>query len=475
MATVPASAYIGKLQFKNGSTSATLNQYVAKFLFGARTDGGYYDTSDTTITDATTIAAIRTALKTEFKIDEIYVLTQSGKAKGFVGMVVDGGTHEGYHNMTVREGHKMTKNGVTYIALNDAGLHCIGEGNVNFSYLFENKASGYATLKAPIYDKCTYTMQYSVDQSTWYTYASINNKQVAAKTQSEPLSIGDLPNLTGQGGSSAKLYWRLVATNDEGTRNIGTSLNLKPSAYMCQSEYFLSFNSSTYSGNGTGRSLYMYQSAYDAIIAACRSYTRPVAEGHDYWERGDKISVSTAGLDTIYVYGSWAKLYKDTAGAAYTGHAGYYLLTKNYGVQINTYGKVTYIFYAYEAPGTNIVIRLTASFWRGDYDEESETWPLTATVVGEYVGGTATFPSTTANITVSCQFSTYDGGPSAAGAHIYGESATNYKEDSLTVAPGSGAGTGAFFAGYTESDTIQGVRITVKSNDSDYTASVTYA
>lgn len=472
MATVPASAYIGRLKFKKGST--VINHYIAKFLFGTKANGGYYDTGDVAnISNATTAAAIRTKICQEFSLDELEAVWQNGYAKGFIGLVIEGGTLAQYHDLTRRRGHKLTKNGVTYIALNDGGLHVRGDGNAVFNCLFDNHVEGYAVLNAPFYDKCTYTFQYSLDNSTWYTYNPINGVQVPAKG-SQISQISTLPNISGQGSSTAKLWWRLVAVNDEGTISRALTEDLKPSAQLYQAEVFSSLNSNTYSGSSTssgGKSLFMYVSDYQAILTACRAYTPPVAEGHAYWTRGDRVAASTAGLGTIRVKPSWVSLYKNTS-ASFT--AGYYLLTKNYGVYLNSTGLVTYIFYAYEAGGLNVTIRLTATFYR-EYNSETGLYSLTASVVGEYIGGTATDPSTTATIVVSCQFSTYNGGPSAAGAHIYGETSTNYKEDTLTVAPGGGTGMGAFFAGYADVDTIQGVRITVRSNTSSYTAAVVYA
>ena len=471
MAGIPGTKYLGKLVFKKGST--VKNIYIAKFFFGTKANGGYYDTGGTAnISNATTADAIRTKICQEFSLDEIEAVWQNGYAKGFIGLVKQGGSLINYHDMTKRAGHKLTKNGVTYVALNDAGLHVKGTGNVVFNVLFDNHVEGYAVLS------CTFTFQYSLDNSTWYTYASISSLQVPAKGQQRP-QISDLPNISGQGSSTAKLWWRLVAANDEGTINIGTSLNLKPSAQWYQAEGFDYLNSGTYSGNGQrAQSLYFYISDYSAIISACRDQTIPLPWYATWtaWSRGQKraVTAESVGLPDMYIYASWEALYKGGSGNALKNAAGYYLLTKNYGIQVNSNGKITYIFYAYEAGGLNITIRLTASFYKS-YNADTGLYSLTASVRGEYIGGTATDPSTTTTIVVSCQFSNYNDGPAAAGAHIYGETATNYKEDTLTVEPGGGTGMGAFFAGYADVDTINGVRIRVKSNTSDYTTAVVYA
>ena len=475
MAGIPGTKYLGKLVFKKGST--VKNIYIAKFFFGTKANGGYYDTGGTAnISNATTAAAIRTKICQEFSLDEIEAVWQNGYAKGFIGLVKDGGSLINYHDMTRRAGHKLTKNGVTYIALNDAGLHVKGWGNISMNYCFTTFMDGLLRYLAPFYDGCSYTFQYSTDGTNWTTYTSAS-RTISAKGEAT-ITFGTLTGIS-ENTPAGTLYTRLVCTNDEGTINVTNNITMKAAAIWQQATLFTGsytthIPTSVYSGSssGTGTGFYMMKADYDAIIAACRSYTPPVEAGHDYWTRGQRIAASTAGLGTIRVKPSLPELYNGTS-ASYT--AGWYLLTKNYGVYLNSTGLATYIFYAYEAPGTNPYIRVTASFSR-TWDEAANCYRLSAVCSAAYMDASPSNPNYDTTLTLQCQWSLTNGGAAAAGAYFNG--GATYATDTLLVeANPSGTPTAAAFFGYTDEGVtnINGCRITVTGNTSQLTASVVYA
>ena len=475
MAGIPGTKYLGKLVFKKGST--VKNIYIAKFFFGTKANGGYYDTGGTAnISNATTAAAIRTKICQEFSLDEIEAVWQNGYAKGFIGLVKDGGSLINYHDMTRRAGHKLTKNGVTYIALNDAGLHVKGWGNISMNYCFTTFMDGLLRYLAPFYDGCSYTFQYSTDGTNWTTYTSAS-RTISAKGEAT-ITFGTLTGIS-ENTPAGTLYTRLVCTNDEGTINVTNNITMKAAAIWQQAtrftgSYTTHIPTSVYSGSssGTGTGFYMMKADYDAIIAACRSYTPPVEAGHDYWTRGQRIAASTAGLGTIRVKPSLPELYNGTS-ASYT--AGWYLLTKNYGVYLNSTGLATYIFYAYEAPGTNPYIRVTASFSR-TWDEAANCYRLSAVCSAAYMDASPSNPNYDTTLTLQCQWSLTNGGAAAAGAYFNG--GATYATDTLLVeANASGTPTAAAFFGYTDEGVtnINGCRITVTGNTSQLTASVVYA
>lgn len=475
MAGIPGTKYLGKLVFKKGST--VKNIYIAKFIFGTKANGGYYDTSGAAnISNATTAAAIRAKICQEFSLDEIEAVWQNGYAKGFIGLVKQGGSLINYHDMTKRAGHKLTKNGVTYVALNDGGLHVKGWGNISMNYCFTTFMDGLLRYLAPFYDGCTYTFQYSTDGTNWTTYTSAS-RTISAKGEAT-ITFGTLSGIS-ENTPAGTLYTRLVCTNDEGTINVTNNITMKAAAIWQQAtrftgSYTTHIPTSVYSGSssGTGTGFYMMKADYDAIIAACRSYTRPVEAGHDYWERGQRIAASTAGLGTIRVKPSLPALYNGTS-ASYT--AGWYLLTKNYGVYLNSSGTVTYIFYAYEAPGTNPYIRVTASFSR-TWDEAANCYRLSAVCSAVYMDASPTNPNYDTTLTLQCQWSLTNGGQAAAGAYFNG--GATYATDTLVVeANPSGTPMAAAFFGYTDEGVtnINGCRITVTGNTSQLTAAVVYA
>lgn len=475
MANIPGSKYLGKLVFKKGST--VKNIYIAKFIFGTRANGGYYDTGGTAnISNATTAAAIRTKICQEFNLDEIEAVWQNGYAKGFVGLVKDGGSLINYHDMTRRKGHKLTKNGVTYYALNDAGMHVKGWGNISMNYCFVTAMDGLLRYLAPFYDGCSYTFQYSTDGTNWTTYTGAS-RTISAKGTAT-IAFGTLSGIS-DSTPAGTLYTRLVCTNDEGTLTVTNNVTMKAAAIYQQAtrftgSYTTHIPTTVYSGStsGTGTGFYIMKADYDAIIAACKAYTPPVAVGHDYWTRGQRIAASTAGLGTIRVKPSWTALYNGTS-ASYT--AGWYLLTKNFGVYLNSTGLATYIFYAYEAPGTNPYIRVTASFSR-TWDEAANCYRLSAVCSAAYMDASPTNPNYDTTLTLQCQWSLTNGGQAAAGAYFNG--GATYATDTLLVeANPSGTPTAAAFFGYTDEDVtnINGCRITVTGNTSTLTASVVYA
>lgn len=477
----PANAYLYKLGFKK---SSTLYHLVAKFRKGSKANNGYYDTTASRSADSTVITALMRNIKNWFHLDGIYSIGQTNYANGFVGYVVVGGGNEKYHNITTRGGHKIYgANGTIYRVLNDAGLNTKGYGNVSPEYAFDNAIKLVVAYVAPFYLSCTYTFQYKDRNGTWRTLSGsdFNNRVVPAKGNLAFQTTG-FSNIS-EGDGPFNMQWKLLCTNDEGTIEISSSIDVKATAYMYQVEAFGTSSSSTsvpstvYSGNGNGgMSFYMYKAHVDAILAACRDFTPPVAVGHEHWERGQAITMTKAGLSSVIpVCTSWKNLYgSDERDKRYSGHGNsIFLLNKNYGIRINANGYVDRLFYANEAPGNDPYIRVMVNFSR-TYDETTERYTLMATASAAYMDAAPDNPNYDTHLTLRAQWSTYNGGPAAAGGYFNG--GATYQDLNTTVyASTTSLPSAVFWAGYAEDNSINGVRITVTANDSQLIASVVYS
>lgn len=463
----PLSAYIGKFQFKKSTTIK--NQWIAKFLMGTKAQGGYYD-GNTRITSATQIAQLRAQLKQTFHLDEVYFVCYGSDANGFVGLVLETDTsanpNNSFHNMTTRKGHFMHLNGVKYRALNDAGLNTRGWGNVNFAYAFDNIAAGTAYLVAPFYLPCTYTLQFSKNGSTgWNTcnVAALNGSTSQAARSNPSYTFNELAGIT-EGDGPATIYWRMLCNNDEGQVAVTGTQYIKASVVLYLAEFFSSLNSSTYYGNGTALGLVFYKADYEKIIAKCEEYTQAL----NPWSRGDKKAVPGT-WDDIYPATSWANMYNNVY---YSGHAGYYLLDRDYGVQLNTSGRVTYLFYAYETVVVTPSILVVASFHR-TYNSQTEQYELEAMVTAQYVNATDTNPNYNTTIEVTARWAATNGGSAVAGAYFNGGAIT--ATANLLIRPNQSLPPSALFLGYATGSAANGVNVSVTANSSTLDWNVQYS
>lgn len=465
--SAPKKAYLNRLCFwmkanASSSTIALVSHWVAKFIFGTRAAGGYSNVTSPVTTDANKQKVIAN-IKTQFHLDGLICVSNANYTKGFIGYVKenDSGTYSNrsFHNLTTRRGDRITLNGVNYILLNDAGLNTKGWGNVTLDYAFVNRIEGDAALVPPFYDSCTYTLQFSRDNgSTWQTCSAkfLNGVDaVGAHTNPGP----EFFHSFGESSLTGTLLWRFTCVSPEGTvtlSNDTTPATLKPTAYLTQAERFtgsVSNNkipSNITNGNGSPLQLFMYKADWDAIIAACRSYTPPVEVGHAIWSRGDRIAVGDAGLSSnMRVADSWKKLYNSN----YRITTGFYLLTKDYGVQISGYyGYISHIFYAYVTSSGQTVpyIRLGIYIGRKTVDNEGvQTYALNVSFTAAYMNASETVPDFDTRLSFRIRWST--DGRTAAQQGVWFSDGTSLQNVTLDVTRAGGIPSFAAFSGYTES------------------------
>ena len=461
----PRSAYYTRLRFKIGTSNK--DQWVAKFLVGTSAQGGYYDNAAQTITNASKITAFRNAIKELFHLDGLYCVSKGNVAMGFVGFVQEGGTNAGYHRLddslqASRRGHKITRNGVTYRCLNDAGLNTMGDGSLSIGYAFANAAAIMASVKTPFYLGCTYTLQFRRTTSgSWTTSTNTNlngSTQIAQRTSLTYLT-DTLPS-----GTGTTLYWQMACANTEGTRTPSGNVTLKDAIACVFAEIFhvnpwSSGNSVVYSGNSLYASdasraaICMYQSDLDTILSKCAART---------WSRGSLATTTAAGLsNTIPVYNSPYKMYENTRRSASDANY-YYMLTKDYGIRVSSTGYVTGIFYANECTTpTYQHIRILTYFERR-YDTTAGKYICSATVQAAYMDASSTYPdfNTTVGITLKWAYRSSSNQRTALNTVYFANGQTQQGAD-LTVNSGSGRSGQAIFVGYTDDDSVNDVLVTV--------------
>lgn len=485
--SAPAKAYLNKLVFKlNGST--TKDQYVAKFIFGTHQAGGYIDTNGAMqITNSTTLANIKTAIQTWFHLDELLLVSHDGYTYGFIGLIKPDGSEAKYHNLgdyaqgNSRVGNYMKykpngQNAVEYIMLNDAGLNTRGWGNFyvsntlspnNPDYIFRNGIVKATTvLHVPFYNACRFLLQFSYDGSTWYTCTGANSEYLDG---THLFSARALPNLVvtalpqqlvSEASTQATLNWKLTAnTPEEGICATTGTVTVKKAAIKNTVEYFsasaptgsasrgYTIAAGVASGGGTGRNVFMYKDESDAIIAACRSFTPPVAEGHDYWGRGEAKNISQAGLSSsIRVASNWGNLYWNTSYRS----AGYYLLNKNFGFYMNSSGSVTYIFYANVTTSGTPYIQLGIYIQRTRVTADGgDRYDLDVSISAIYINATDTAPEYDTRLTFDLRWAVTETTAAQAGAW-FSDGSTVKTEVTLLVERNSASPAFIHYSGYTE-------------------------
>ncbi len=440
------------------STTALVNHWVAKFIFGTRANGGYSDVTSP-VTSSTNIAKVKANIMQQFQLDGLLFVSNNDYTKGFIGYVKETATGANssvnFHNLSTRRGNRLTLNGVNYILLNDAGLNVKGWGNVNFDCAFVNRIEGVAALVPPFYDSCTYTLQFSRDGgSNWQTCSAkfLNGVDaVAAHTNPGP----EFFHSFGESSSSGTLTWRFTSISPEGTSNNTGTKTLKPTAYMCQAQYWRRTSVSdpiptslgVYSGGsgGSGVSLFMYKSDFAAIMDACFR-CRMGDYDNKFTGRGDVKTVGSENISTFKVAASWKKLYNNTG----LSNPGYYLLNKEYGIYVNSSGNATHFFWAYlNETGNTPYIRLGIYVSRRTVDNEGvQSYALSLSFTAVYENATDSLPDFDTNLSFRIRWST--NGTTAAQAGVWFNDGTTYKTVNLSVTRGGTLPDFAGFSGYTE-------------------------
>ncbi len=234
---------------------------IAKYLVGAKEQGGYFLSSDTT-------AAIREKIKALFHLDIIYDICPKnedntiGNAIGFIGGVrTDFYSTDGvspaiqsfpspncqYHNLNDTTGRKgamafqkteaLDYNGTqrtgvsTYRLLNDAGLNTLGDlTSVDIDYFFANALQVKANVKAPFYDNVEANVYALIPTSTGEYKVSDGTKAVVLKRNEGVATASVLLNQS-IGYSETETGMSTIVTEintEEGTMRIEQDLRALP-------------------------------------------------------------------------------------------------------------------------------------------------------------------------------------------------------------------------------------------------------
>lgn len=219
--SAPSSAYVIKdsnflkAVIRKGST--LYHSYVAKFLSGAHSAGGY----------STTAAAMRENIKDLFYLDGMYDLRENGTVVGFVGYVLKGGANAEFHNLdTRRSGAVLMKGAQENILLNDAGLNTLAEVQyVSPLSLFANVIVLDITVKSSFYAM--------TDSSQWKltkggTPLMLYGLGAVPARSSRTFRVGYYDassNPTEQVSQGDTLNVNVTAVNDEGTMSLNRGIS----------------------------------------------------------------------------------------------------------------------------------------------------------------------------------------------------------------------------------------------------------
>ena len=205
-----------KLPIQEGSTLH--NIFVARFLSGAQSEGGY----------STSAEQMRQNVKTLFHLDEVLDVGEeqddgTAGTVGFVGAVRQGGMNAQHHNLAKRQsGVVLGDGGDALLLLNDAGLNCLpyAEGVV-VKFAFLNYFKFTWRVHSTFYDSATYEASLSVPglEDARQVSGSITKRSSAeaAMVNTGGMAVSDTP------GESTLT---MEVTGDEGTRTFTASVQM---------------------------------------------------------------------------------------------------------------------------------------------------------------------------------------------------------------------------------------------------------
>lgn len=211
-----------KLPVREGSTQ--YNVFVARFLNGAQSAGGYSATAE----------QMRQSVKTLFKLDELLDVGEeqddgTTKVRGFVGAVKQGGMNAQHHNLTKRQsGMVLGDGGEALLLLNDAGLNCLpyAEGVV-VRFAFLNYFKFTWQVHSTFYDSATYEGSLSVPglaDARQVSGSLVKRSEVTAVLKNTGgMAVSDTP------GQSTLT---MEVTGDEGTRTFTASVQMLDMLYF---------------------------------------------------------------------------------------------------------------------------------------------------------------------------------------------------------------------------------------------------
>lgn len=211
-----------KAVIRNGST--TYYVYVARFLSGAQSDGGY----------SSAAATMRSNIKSLFRLDELVDVREkqedgSMKIIGFVGCVRHGSTNADFHASKRVSGARVRDDdGNEYDVLNDAGLNCLpyAEGVV-VKFAFLNYFKFTWKVHSTFYDSATYQASLSVPglaDARQVSGSLVKRSEVTAVLKNTGgMAVSDTP------GQSTLT---MEVTGDEGTRTFTASVQMLDMLYF---------------------------------------------------------------------------------------------------------------------------------------------------------------------------------------------------------------------------------------------------
>ena len=223
--SAPTSAYV----IKDGNFLKTLTRqgstlypcYVARFLSGAHSQGGY----------STTAAAMRENIKDLFYLDGIYDVRENGTTVGFVGYVTQGSANAGFHNLDTRgSGATLRQEAQANILLNDAGLNTMPYVTTgNLLSTFANVIVLQIDVTSAFY-LMTDDVKWDLTTAGDNVLMTYDMGEVQKRiTKSFRVGYWDASsNPTQQVTSGQSLKIKLYATNAEGTKSRVTTLTTQP-------------------------------------------------------------------------------------------------------------------------------------------------------------------------------------------------------------------------------------------------------
>lgn len=208
-----------KAVIRNGSTPYYI--YVAKFLSGAQSDGGY----------STASATMRSNIKSLFRLDELVDVREkqedgSMKVIGFVGCVKHGSVNASYHASKRVSGARVRDDdGNEYDVLNDAGLNRLPQVSYSVKSRYANyieidvsAASAFYSTTQTVQAQLTYDSGSTTGTSgllqrkTWSGSLIEHMASPSSTTQGGKPDMYSGPITAGKTGSVS-----VSATNEEGT------------------------------------------------------------------------------------------------------------------------------------------------------------------------------------------------------------------------------------------------------------------
>ena len=220
-----SSSRLARFLLAKGATAYC--SYAARFLKGAKSDGGY---------GTSTPLMMQYAVRETFFLDALVLVSYEGgqtPVRGFIGMVQEGGANAQMRDMSRRgSAIRLEHGGHTYIVLNDAGLNTygfasvdhVGEGtdvNPENWIVFRNYHDIKYTLRNAFYGTAQWTLHGMISPST-AGWQQLDSGTLSPGQEVTGVFSGELTVPPVVAGTQLSLSVRLDIVNQEGTRSVQT-------------------------------------------------------------------------------------------------------------------------------------------------------------------------------------------------------------------------------------------------------------